>query len=148
MSRLPRIQGDFQSYLLGGGSAAIEQHVVGTEKVPVATRLAIYGDGYTSRLIEALEANFPILSKLLGEDDFRTLGTAYVNSHPSPFFTVRYYGNGLAGFLASAPEYSGAPVLAELARWVWALSVVFVAAVVVPLGSVVLVWVVLEKWAE
>jgi len=148
MSRLPRIQGDFQSYLLGDGSAAIEQHVVGTEKVPVATRLAIYGDGYTSRLIEALEANFPILSKLLGEDDFRTLGTAYVNSHPSPFFTVRYYGNGLAGFLASEPEYSGAPVLAELARWEWAMTEVFDAADADPIGTEALARVAPEKWAE
>src|ERR1700742_4357739 len=92
MSRLPEIQRDFQSYLLGDGSAAIERHVVGTEKVPVATRLSIYGDGYASRLIEALEANFPILSELLGEDDFRSLGTAYVTGHPSPFFSIRYYG--------------------------------------------------------
>ena len=38
MSRLPQIQGDFQSYLLRG-DPAIEAHVVGTERVPIATRL-------------------------------------------------------------------------------------------------------------
>ena len=89
MSRLALVQGDFQQYLLEGSSSAVEPHVVGTARVPVATRLAIYGDGYVSRLLEALEANFPVLGELLGEDDFQTLGTAYVRSYPSPFFSIR-----------------------------------------------------------
>ena len=76
MGRLPEIQTDFQSYLLNG-DAAIGAHVVGTERVPIATRLAIYGDGYRARLIEALQANFPVLSDLLGEGDFETLAAAY-----------------------------------------------------------------------
>lgn len=148
MARLPRIQGDFQSYLLSGESAAIEQHVVGTRKVPVATRLGIYGDGYRSRLIEALEASFPVLSQLLGEEDFGTLGTAYVVSHDSPFFSIRYYGNGLADFLATDPAYAGAPVLAEVARWEWAMSEVFDAADADPIGPEALARVVPERWAE
>jgi hypothetical protein len=128
MSRLPQIQSDFQQYLLDGDSAAIQPHVVGTTRVPVATRLAIYGDGYVSRLIEALAANFPILSELLGEVDFHALGTAYVRSYPSPFFSIRYYGHALADFLAADARYAGAPVLAELARWEWLMTEVFDAA--------------------
>jgi hypothetical protein len=147
MSRLTLIQGDFQSYLLGGESAGIEQHVVGTRKVPIATRLGIYGNGYLSRLIEALEANFPILSKLLGEADFGALGTAYVRSHDSPFFSIRYYGDGLAGFLATDPAYAGAPVLADLARWEWAMTEVFDAADAAPIGTDALARVAPESWA-
>lgn len=147
MSRLPRIQGDFQSYLLGGDSAGIEQHVVGTQKVPIATRLGIYGDGYVSRLIEALEANFPILSQLLGEEDFGALGAAYVRSHDSPFFSIRYYGDGLAGFLATDPAYSGAAVLADLARWEWAMTEVFDAADAEPIATEALARVAPESWA-
>src|SRR6185437_196367 len=128
MSRLPQIQGDFQTYLLTGDSAAIETQVLGTERVPVATRLSIYGDGYCSRLIEALEANFPVLSELLGEEDFANLGAAYVRAHDSPFFSIRYYGDALAEFLATDPGYCGAPVLAELARWEWMMTEVFDAA--------------------
>lgn len=147
MSRLPRIQGDFQSYLLGGASAGIEQHVAGTQKVPVATRLGIYGDGYLSRLIEALEANFPTLSQLLGEEDFGALATAYVRSHDSPFFSIRYYGDGLARFLAADPAYAGAPVLADLARWEWAMTEVFDAADAVAIGTDTLAQVAPESWA-
>ena len=147
MSRLPQIQDDFQSYLLRG-DAAIEAHVVGTARVPIATRLGIYGDGYCARLAEALQSNFPVLTELLGEADFEKLATAYVRSHDSPFFSIRYYGNALTDFLASESEYAGAPVLAELARWEWAMTEVFDAADVDSLGVADLASVAPEEWAE
>src|ERR1700722_9523032 len=145
MSRLRQIQGDFQSYLLRG-DAAIEAHVVGTERVPIATRLGIYGDGYCARLNEALQSNFPVLTELLGEADFETLGAAYVRSHDSPFFSIRYYGNALADFLANDARYAGAPVLAELARWEWAMTEVFDAADADPIGIEALSHVAPERW--
>jgi hypothetical protein len=148
MSRLPLIQGDFQQYLLEGDAAAIESHVVGTARVSTATRLAIYGDGYVSRLVEALEANFPVLGELLGETDFAALGAAYVRSCPSQFFSVRYYGNALADFLASDPEYATAPVLAELARWEWAMTEVFDAADADPIVVGDLARVAPDQWAQ
>jgi hypothetical protein len=145
--RLPLIQGDFQSYLLRG-DGAIEAHVVGTERVPIATRLGIYGDGYIARLAEALGASFPVLSELLGEADFEKLATAYVRSHDSSFFSVRHYGNALADFLATDPEYAGAAVLAEIARWEWAMTEVFDAADADSLGVSDLANVAPEEWAE
>lgn len=147
MSRLPQIQGDFQSYLLRG-DPAIETHVVGTDRVPIATRLSIYGDGYVARLGEALQANFPVLSELLGEVDFERMATAYVRSHDSPFFSIRYYGAALADFLAREPEYEGAPVLAELARWEWAMTEVFDAADADSVGVNDLAGVAAEEWAD
>lgn len=147
MSRLPEIQADFQSYLLQGDSA-VESHVVGTERVPIATRLAIYGDGYRARLVEALQANFPVLSELLGEGDFETLAGAYIRTHDSPFFSIRYYGNALSEFLATEPEYAGAPVLAELARWEWAMTEVFDALDAEPIAVSDLAQVAPEDWAE
>ena len=147
MTRLPQIQDAFQGYLLRGDDA-VEALVAGTERVPIATRLSIYGDGYRSRLVEALQANFPVLSELLGEVDFATLGEAYVRSHDSPFFSIRYYGNALAGFLAREPEYSGAPMLADLARWEWMMTEVFDAADADAVGVADLAELAPEKWAE
>jgi hypothetical protein len=146
MATLARTQDDFQAYMLRK-EATIEAHVVGTSRVPVATRLAIYGDGYASRLIEALEANYPALAKLLGAD-FITLGTAYVRAHDSRFRSVRYYGADLAAFLAAQPEYARAPVLAELARWEWAMTEAFDAADAAPLDTGALARVAPEQWAH
>jgi hypothetical protein len=147
MSRLPKIQDAFQGYLLRGDTA-VEALVVGTERVPISTRLSIYGDGYRSRLVEALQANFPVLSELLGEVDFTALGEAYVRSHESPFFSIRYYGNALADFLASEPKYSAAPMLADLARWEWMMTEVFDAADADAVGVADLARLAPEAWAE
>ena len=147
VSRLPDIQEAFQRFLLTGDSE-IGSHLVGTPRVPVATRLGIYGDGYRSRLIEALETSFPVLANLLGEADFQPLAGRYVATHESSFFSIRYYGDQLADFLAGRAEYSQAPLLAELAQWEWAMAAVFDAADAEPIDSSAFAQVAPEDWAK
>jgi len=147
MTRLAHVQKDFQSFLLRA-QASVEAHVVGTERVGVATRLGIYGNGYRLRLIEALQSNYPVLAKLLGEADFETLATEYVRAHDSRFFSVRYYGDRLAEFLARDPNYTSAPILAELARWEWAMTEVFDAADAEPINGEALARVAADAWAQ
>ena len=137
MSELARLQGEFQDYLLRG-TPAIEERVIGTARVPVATRLGIYAGAYGSRLIDALESSYPALAAFLGPDDFRTLGAHYVRSHDSPYFSIRNYGDALAEFLGEHADYAGAPVLAELARFEWTLYAVFDAADAEPLSAAAL----------
>lgn len=146
MNPLARVQDDFQSFMLRA-AADIERHVVGTERVPVATRLAIYGDGYASRLIEALEANYPALAKLLGPEDFVALGEEYVRAHESTFTSIRYYGAALADFLAAHTEYAVIPVLPELARWEWSMTEVFDAADTDSIGVDALAQIAPQQWA-
>jgi hypothetical protein len=148
MSALTRVQEDFQHYLLRGDAALVEPHVVGSARVPVATRLAIYGGAYRSRLAEALAANFPALAVLLGESDFDTLAHAYIATHDSPYFSIRYYGDDLAQFLATHEDYTTAPVLAELARWEWAMTGVFDAADAAPLAPEALGRIAPAQWAQ
>ena len=69
-----------------------------------------------------------MLAKLLGEADFAALAAAYIAAHDSPYFSIRYYGDALAKFLATREDYAAAPVLAELAQWEWAMTAVFDAA--------------------
>ncbi len=145
--RLARVQDDFQRYLLRG-DADIESHVVGTERVPVATRLGIYGGAYGARLTEALQTNFPALAQLLGESDFEELAAAYIRSHDSCFPSIRYYGQALEPFLAREPAYAEVPLLAELARWEWAMTETFDAADAVTLDAGALAQVPPEQWAE
>lgn len=147
MRRLTRVQEDFQQYLLRG-EPGIEQHVLGTERVSVATRLEIYGGGYGARLTEALEANFPVLAQLLGEDDFADMAAAYIRSHDSTFASIRYYGGALAEFLAGDPAYAGIPVLSELARWEWVMTETFDAADAPTLDPSALAGIAPEEWAE
>ncbi|HET7757274.1 MAG TPA: DNA-binding domain-containing protein [Steroidobacteraceae bacterium] len=146
MSALARLQEEFQDYLLRG-ARAIEARVAGTARVPLAVRLGIYAGAYGSRLAEALAGNYPALARLLGEDDFRALAAAYVRTHDSPYFSIRCYGEGLADFLAGRAEYAQAPLLAELARWEWALAGVFDAADAGPIGPEALASIAPSEWA-
>ena len=147
MTDLASVQGEFQEYLLRG-ARAIEERVLGSARVPVATRLGIYAGAYGSRLIDALGSNYPALAALLGEDDFQALGARYVRTHDSAYFSIRCYGEALAEFLAREADYADVPLLAELARWEWALSEVFDAADAVPLAPQALAQVAPADWAQ
>jgi hypothetical protein len=147
MKPLAQLQRDFQDYLLRG-DAAVEAHVLGTARVPVATRLGIYGGAYRSRLAEALAHNFPGLAQLLGETDFQTLADDYILAHDSPFFSIRHYGEALPQFLATREAYVAAPVLAELAQWEWAMGTVFDAADAAPLAHTALARIPPQQWAQ
>ena len=141
MSRLPDIQEAFQRFLLSGDST-IQADVVGTQRVPVETRLGIYGDGYRLRLIEALQKTFPVLAELMGEADFQALAARYVDAHESTFFNIRWYGDRMGEFLAADSQY-----LAEMARWEWAMAAVFDAADAEPIGLDAFAQIAPEDWA-
>jgi hypothetical protein len=144
--RLAHLQQDFQDYLLRGAQA-VHAHVHGSARVDAEQRLGIYAHAYRSRLEEALASNYRALEKLL-DADFAVLAEAYVRTHDSPYFTIRYYGDDLAAFLASREEYAGAPLLAELARWEWAMGSVFDAADATPLAPETLARIAPQRWAQ
>ncbi len=144
---LPSIQERLQAFVLRG-EHDIEQHVIGTARVPVATRLGIYGDAYRIRLSEALASNYPALVQLLGEVDFAALAAAYIESHVSRWPSIRHYGGELAQFLTTAERYHDVPLLAELAAWEWAMTEVFDAADEDALDVAALTSVPPEEWAD
>jgi hypothetical protein len=147
MSALAQVQREFQDHLLRGDGAVVAR-VAGTARVPVATRLGIYTGAYRSRLAEALASNYPVLARLLGEADFSVLAAEYIAAHDSPFFSIRYYGDALAEFLATREDYAAAPVLAELAQWEWAMTSVFDAADAAPLPAAELARIPPTHWAQ
>jgi hypothetical protein len=146
-SALDRLQHDFQEFILEGTSR-IEAQVVGTERVPVATRLGIYLGAYRARLVEALQSTYPALAQLSGEEGFAELGAAYVRAYPSTFASLRDYGAMLADFLAAHPDYASAPLLADLARWEWTMAEVFDAAGAEPVDVSIIQQVPPESWSE
>jgi hypothetical protein len=123
MNPLQDLQSDFQSFLLRGDENMLAR-VTGTAKVSAQQRLAIYYDAYRLRLLEALDANYPVLHAWIGDEEFEQLGIAYLDAHPSTHFSIRYFGHQLAGFLGTE-AYRERPYLAEMAQLEWALSEAF-----------------------
>jgi hypothetical protein len=81
-------------------------------------RLAVYAFMYDSRLVEALESQFPRLARLLGADAFADLTADYVADRPSRHPSLRELGRALPGWLAA--KRREAPSLASLAALEWA----------------------------
>jgi hypothetical protein len=121
MSALARLQRELQHHLLGGDAAIVDE-VNATPAVPASTRLAVYSNAYRIRLADALAANMPNLRQLLG-DEFGGVAGHYIDTHPSQFASIRWFGDRLAQVLEqSHPEQ---PWIAELAHWEWALAASF-----------------------
>lgn len=127
MTRLRNIEALFQSHILHGDTG-IRAQVLGTDKVSADVRLGIYANGYRLRLIEALDTDYPGLHTLAGDEAFDRMCRAYIDAHPSPFRSLRWFGHRFAEFLRTTEPYSAYPVFAEMAEFEWALSEAFDAA--------------------
>lgn len=117
---------------------------------PLAGRvpgLAVYRHAYRSRMTAALRDNHPVLHRVLGDEAFDQLAADYLRAHPSRQASIRWFGDQLAGFLASS-GMDHAPALAELARVEWTLGLVLDAADAVPLDASTLQTHAPETWAS
>lgn len=127
MTTLTELQAQFQSFLFGK-DRDVERLTVGTDRLPVDDRLAVYANAYRLRLLEILEGDFPGLKSMLGEDGFKRLGSAYIDAHPSTHPSIRWFGRYLRGFLRGAAVYRNQPALAEMAAFEWTQGEVMDAA--------------------
>jgi len=126
MTDLQDLQSRFQNFLLSGQND-ISQFIVATEKVPITTRLGIYKNAYQARLIEALASNYPCLKVCLGDDEFQKIACDYIQSHPSSFRSIRWFGDELALYLLQLEDKKYL-YLAELAEFEWKMTLTFDAA--------------------
>lgn len=131
MKDLVSLQRSFQRHVYRP-SRAMERAVLATPRANAARRLGVYADAYRSRLVEALGNDYPALQALLGETGFSRMMREFVAAHPSRHPNLRWYGAELASFLSRSPRWRRRPLLAELARFEWALGLAFDAADVPP----------------
>lgn len=124
MSTLQDLQRHFLDYVRAPG-AQMQGRVVDAPPVGAEQRLQIYADAYRLRLIDALRDNYPVLNALLGNDTFDALGAAYLAAHPSPFFSVRNFGDALAAFVDNDAMFAAQPIVGEMVRFEWMLRDVF-----------------------
>lgn len=78
---------------------------------------AIYRNTVTKGCIDALQANFPTVARLVGDDWFRSAALAYVRAHPPQDSRLLAYGDeGFAAFVQSLPSAAELPYLAGVAQ--------------------------------
>jgi hypothetical protein len=92
---------------------------VGPEMQFLATQpaFAVYRNTVMKACIDALEANFPAVARLVGEDWFRAAAALYVETEAPKDARLLYYGNGFSDFLRGfepAAELVYLPGVAQL----------------------------------
>ncbi|MBL6650935.1 MAG: putative DNA-binding domain-containing protein [Reyranella sp.] len=142
---LADLQRAFQDYLVAT-SDSFSGAVRDTRKADRLTLLGVYRDAYAWRLIEVLTTDYPGLMAMAGPADFDHMARAYIAAHPSRYRSVRWFGGGLADFLASTPPYSTTPGAAEMARFEWALADAFDAIDAEPLTAAALIALPAQAW--
>lgn len=101
-----------------GMALAGEHYGLAPEQVLARTdRLRIYADGYLLRLLDCLQAEFPVLRKTMGAELFDFFARAYIWRHPSRSTTLYDLGDGFAGFLAASQPAGQAAAGAALLQF-------------------------------
>lgn len=124
MSTYVSLQDQFQRYVLTGEKGILSA-VVDGPRLDASGRLDVYAHGYRLRLIEVLDADYPALHTLAGDELFEQLARAYIAAHPSVFPNARWFGIHLPHFLAGDAAFVSQPVLAEMAIFEWAMGLAF-----------------------
>ena len=83
---------------------------------PVERRFAVYRNNVAVALIGALEARYPVVRRLVGDDFFRAMAGAYVAAEKPRSPTLIHYGDGFPDFVAGFPPAAAIAYLADVAR--------------------------------
>jgi hypothetical protein len=82
----------------------------------VERRFAVYRNNVAVALIGALEARYPVVRRLVGDDFFRGMAGAYVAAEKPRSPALMLYGDGFPAFVAGFPPAGAIPFLADVAR--------------------------------
>ncbi|GGO85749.1 DUF2063 domain-containing protein [Marinobacterium nitratireducens] len=124
MSALNRLQRAFAEDLWGSDLKHL-QGLIPDGRLPAVRLLQVYRNNFRISLTEALEAVYPVMQRLVGEDFFRYLIDRYLRNHPPTCGDLTQFGDRMAAFVAGFQPAAGLPYLADIARLEWACHEVF-----------------------
>jgi hypothetical protein len=82
----------------------------------VDRRFAVYRNNVAVALIGALEARYPVVRRLVGDDFFRGMAGAFVAAEKPRSPALMLYGDAFPDFVARFPPAGAIPFLADVAR--------------------------------
>jgi hypothetical protein len=128
---LAQFQDAFSRALLAPEPAAVGDPMIdGLVEQP---GFAVYRNTVLKGCIDALQANYPAVARLVGDEWFRATAAVFVRESLPAHPTLLDYGAGFAEFLATFAPAAGLPYLAEVARLDRLWSEAHVAADAAPL---------------
>ncbi|MBU2581673.1 MAG: DNA-binding domain-containing protein [Alphaproteobacteria bacterium] len=82
-------------------------------------RFSVYRNNVVMSLTEVLEAYFPVVRRLVGDEYFRAMARFFIVTEPPATPVLSQYGAGFPAFIASFEPVSDLPYLADVALMEW-----------------------------
>ena len=133
-SELHELQAKFAASLLDSQIRIPDAVVSHTSTVPVR-RFNVYRNNVASSLIDVLQAYFPVVTRLVGEEFFRAMARVFIVQQPPRSPILSRYGGGFADFIADFEPTADVPYLADVARLEWLVLRAYHAVDLSPLNS-------------
>jgi len=112
MSTLATFQDDF-ACALGDQETALPPGIAALVRQP---GFAVYRNTIMKGCIDALQANYPAVARLVGEEWFRAAAALFVRRHPPSSPTLLHYGTSFPAFLEGFEPANELPYLPAVAR--------------------------------
>lgn len=110
---LRRFQDDFAKALLEPSYAGATPELA---ELAQHSAFAVYRNNVMKSCIDALQANYPAVARLVGDEWFRAAAALYARAHPPVQPMLLQYGQGFERFLAGFAPANELPYLPGVAR--------------------------------
>ena len=116
--------------------APVPAGIVDPQGRPAPKRFSVYRNNVASSLTRALEAAFPNVRKLVGDEFFAAMAVVFLRAHPPRSRMLMLYGEDFPAFLERFPPVAQLGYLPDVARLDQAMRESYHAADSAPLSEV------------
>lgn len=94
----------------------VPEGLIDSDNQPAGRRFNVYRNNVAVSLTDALREGFPVITKLLGQQNMDGLAGLYLRAHPPSSPLMMFYGEQFPDFVAGLPQLSHLGYLPDVAR--------------------------------